>query len=153
MNKSWQVVFAFIVVFLAGGAIGAVFTLRYLTPPLPPRGVDSVQRVKPEEFGPAMIRRWMNSSQLGLTQAQREKIRPIIFDTAEDLQRAQIERTHDYVLLLEHMQDEIAAILTAPQRDKFYQMIQNQRNAMTQRERQRRAMQAAGPEAAPSASP
>ena len=141
MNKPWQVVLAFIVVFVSGGAIGSVFTLRYATAPAAKIDPNSIARAKPEEVGPFMMKRWLlNSNQLGLTPAQREKIRPIFFDTAEDLQRAQVERNHSYVLLLEHMQDEIAAVLTVPQRDKFYQLIQNQRNGLNQKERQRKAM-------------
>jgi Spy/CpxP family protein refolding chaperone len=143
VNKSWQVVLAFVVVFLAGGAIGSVFTLRFLTPPPPKVDPNSAVLAKPEEVGPVMLRRWLlNSNQLGLTAAQREKIRPIFFDTAEDLQRANVERNHSYFLLLEHMQDEIASLLTPAQRDKFYQLIQNQRDKLNRfvKERQRRAL-------------
>ena len=160
MNKSWQVVLAFLVVFVAGGAIGSVFTLRYAVPPAkPPEAAaadpTSIARAKPEDFGPQLMHRWLlNSNQLGLTQAQREKIRPIFFDTAEDLQRAREENQHSYVLLLEHMQDEIAANLTPAQRDKFYTLIQNQRdklNRYTKEMKRRAAMQQAAEQPAPTA--
>ena len=143
MNKSAQVVLAFIVVFLAGGAIGSVFTLRDLTPPAPKVDPNTAVHSRPEDIGPVMLRRWLlNSNQLGLTQDQREKIRPIFFDTAEDLRRAQIENAHSYTLLLEHMQDEIASVLTPSQRNQFYQLIQNQREKLNRytKELQRRAM-------------
>jgi Spy/CpxP family protein refolding chaperone len=149
VNKTWQVVLAFLVVFVAGGAIGSVFTLRLLAERRPAGqgpGTDpnSIARAKPEDFGPALMRRWLlNSNQLGLTPAQKEKIRPIFFDTAEDLQRDREENQHSIILLIEHMQDEIAANLTPEQRNKFYQLIQSQRDKMNRynKELKRRAMQ------------
>ena len=160
MNKTWQVVLAFLVVFVAGGAIGSVFTLRLAVMDKAPvtHGADpnSTARAKPEDFGPVLMRRWLlNSNQLGLTQEQREKIRPIFFDTAEDLQRAREESQHSYVLLIEHMQDEIAANLTPGQRDKFYSLIQNQREKLNRytKELKRRAMVQAEAMPAPAAKP
>ncbi len=162
MNKTWQVVLAFLVVFVAGGAIGAVFTLRLTVdhkPPVPVPAADpnSTARAKPEDFGPVLMRRWLlNSNQLALTPEQKEKIRPIFFDTAEDLQRAREESQHSYVLLIEHMQDEIAANLTPVQRDKFYSLIQNQRDKLNRytKELKRRAMlQAAEPAPEPAPAP
>lgn len=156
MKQAWQVVLAFLVVFVAGGAIGSVFALRYdfeHKPAVPPADPNSTARAKPEDFGPVLMRRWLlNSNQLGLTPEQKEKIRPIFFDTAEDLQRAREESQHSYILLIEHMQDEIAANLTPPQRDKFYQLIQNQReklNRYTKELRRRAAAQQQAAEPAP----
>lgn len=142
MNKSWQVVLAFIVVFLAGGAIGSVFTLRYAPTPkaqVVPAAVVGVAR--PEDFGPPLMRRWLlNTNQFKLTPAQREKIRLITFDTAEDMRRLQVENVNSGNLLIDHMQDEIASVLTQPQRDRYYQQIQLQRDkiAKFRQELQRR---------------
>ena len=159
MKQTWQVVLAFLVVFVAGGAIGSVFALRYdldHKPAVPAVDPNSTARAKPEDFGPVLMRRWLlNSNQLALTPEQKEKIRPIFFDTAEDLQRAREESQHGYILLIEHMQDEIAANLTAPQRDKFYQLIQNQREKLNRytKELQRRAKQQAAAQAGAAGKP
>lgn len=157
MNKTWQVVLAFLVVFVAGGAIGSVFTLRYAMEPKrggqgPAGDPNSLARAKPEDFGPALMRRWLlNSNQLGLTPEQKEQIRPIFFNTAENLQRGREENQHNIILLIEHMQDEIAANLTPAQRDKFYQLIQNQRDKLNRytKELKRRAMMQQAQEPAP----
>lgn len=141
MNKTWQVVLAYLVVFVAGGAVGGVFALRYAGEmqarwerPAPGR---------PEDFGPRLVGRWvLQNNQLDLTPAQKEKVRAIVWDTAEDLQRTRVETAHSAVLLLEYMQDQIDAVLTPEQRARFHQMVQNQREryARFTKEYQRRAM-------------
>ena len=122
MNKSWRVVVAFAVVFLFGGVIGAVCGLRFAPLPEPPRPPG-----RPEQFGAQLMRRWMNANQLALTPEQKQRIRPIIFDTAESLGRLRRDTGHSAELMIEHMQDEIAALLTPEQRDRFNVMIERQR--------------------------
>jgi Spy/CpxP family protein refolding chaperone len=125
MKQSWKIAVAFAVVFIFGAASGAVFALRYASihgpPRLPPR---------PEQFGPQLLRRWAFSRQLGLTQEQRQKIRPLILDTAEQLRRLRRDAWHNGELIIEHMQDEVAAVLTPDQRLRFDELIQAQRARM-----------------------
>ena len=134
MTQSWKVGVAFAVVFILGAASGAVFALRYSSahppPRLPPR---------PEQFGPQLLQRWAFSRQLGLTVEQRQKIRPLILETAEQLRRLRRDAWHSGELIIEHMQDEVAAVLTPDQRLKFEELIQAQRariNAYTRAQQQ-----------------
>lgn len=142
MNKTWQVVLAFLVVFAAGGAIGAVFALRFASDREAPAGRPPL--AKPEDFGPRLVGRWvLQNNQLDLTPAQKEQVRSIVWDTAEDLQRTRVETAHSAVLLLENMQDQIDAVLNPEQRVRFHQMVQNQRERFARftKEYQRRAME------------
>lgn len=124
MNKTWKVVLAFIVVFVAGAAFGGVLTLslgRLMATRLQPR---------PQAFGAQLMMQWMRSGQLDLTPEQREKVRPIVASTTEELRRLRREDAHNAQLLIERMQDQIGAILTPEQRNRFILMIQRQRERM-----------------------
>ena len=129
MNNIWKVGVAFVVVFIAGGTIGWVLTLRYVNPP-PWR-----QPTRPENFGAQLMRRWVQANRLGLSPAQQDAIRPVVNDTAEALRRLQRDNQHRAQLLIEQMQDQVAAQLTAAQRDTFNELI------LAQRERMRRFLQ------------
>jgi hypothetical protein len=126
MNRTWHVVVAFLVVFVAGGAIGTVYTLHY-GPKLPP----PAPLPQPEQFGPNLMRRWMNNN-LHLTPAQIARIRPMIRDAAEDIRRTQSESAHSTQLILEHMQDEIATVLDPEQRNQLDNMIDENRARLQQ---------------------
>lgn len=124
MNKTWKVVLAFIVVFVAGATFGGVLTLslgRLMAARLQPR---------PQAFGAQLMMQWMRSGQLDLTPEQREKVRPIVASTTEELRRLHREDAHNAQLLIERMQDQIGAILTPEQRNRFILMIQRQRERM-----------------------
>jgi Spy/CpxP family protein refolding chaperone len=143
VNKTWQVVLAFLVVFVAGGAIGSVFTLRLASAPSARTGNGQEKNGRPEEFGPRLVGRWiLQDNQLNLTAEQKEKIRPIIWDAAEDLQRTRVETAHSATLLLENMQDRISEVLNPEQQNRFHQMVENQRERFQRftRDYQRRAL-------------
>ena len=133
MNKTWQVVLAFLVVFVSGGAIGSIVELHY-GPKLPPPNVLP----RPEQFMPQLAKRCMNN-QLNLTAEQKVKIQPVIDDAAEDMRRLRSEATHSGELILEHMQDEIAVFLTPPQRIRFDNLIQTNRERLRQYSMQEQA--------------
>jgi Spy/CpxP family protein refolding chaperone len=146
MKQNWKIAVAFMIVFLAGGAIGSVFTLRFARPP-----VQQGRPTAPENFGVQLMQRWVRSNQLDLTPAQRQKIRPIVADTAEDLRRLRRESQHSAELMIEHMQDEIAAILTPDQQNRFNDLIDAQRRRMRQfiQFQQRQAAEPQAPQAPP----
>jgi Spy/CpxP family protein refolding chaperone len=136
MKQSWKIAIAFVVVFLAGGAIGSVLTLRFAKPPPPPALL-----AQPDNLNVHLMQRWMQFNQLNLTPAQREKIRPIIADGNEDVRRLLRENLHSEQLIIEHVQDEIAAILNPAQRNKFNDLIDSQRQKIEQfRQQQQRLM-------------
>jgi Spy/CpxP family protein refolding chaperone len=124
MNKTWHVVLAFLVVFVAGGAIGSVYELQY-GPRLPaPRALP-----RPEQFNAQLARRWMNN-QLNLTPAQRQKILPVINGAAEDMRRLRTESTHNGELIMDRMYDDISAVLNPAQRIRFDNLVNAARERM-----------------------
>lgn len=142
MNKNWKIIVAFLVVFVFGGVIGAVCALRVAPSPASPRPAS-----RPEQFDAQLMRRWTNGNQLGLTPEQRQRIRPIVFEAAESLRRLRRDTLHSEQLTIEHMQDEIAALLTPEQRQKFEAMIELQRARMQKfiQEQQQRKLRPAAP--------
>lgn len=121
MSKGWQVIGAFIVVFLAGGAVGIVFTLSWLADHVPAAHAapEPNAHAAPQEFNVQMLRRWINEGQLDLTPEQRQRILPILNEAGEDVQRLIRENQHSAILIIEHMQDEVELVLTPGQRLKF----------------------------------
>ena len=140
MNKSWKVILAFAVVFLAGGACGWVLTLRFAHPQVAPRAVN-----RPADFGVQLMMRWVRFNQLDLSDEQKEVIRPLVSTAAEQLRRLQRDDRHNAQLIIERMQDAIAAELTPGQRNRFDDLIRAQRqklNRFIQQQQWQRAMQA-----------
>ena len=127
MKQSWKIAIAFVVVFLAGGAIGSVFTLRYAKPPAPP-----APQAPPEQVNVHLLQRWLQFNQLRLTPWQRQRIRPIIADGNEDIRRLVRENLRNEQIIIEHVQDEIASILNPLQRKDFNDMIAIQRQRIEQ---------------------
>jgi Spy/CpxP family protein refolding chaperone len=127
MKQSWKIVVAFIVVFVAGGAIGSVFTLRYAKPPPPP-----APQAPPQQVNVHLLQRWLQVNQLRLAPWQRQRIRPIIADGNEDIRRLVRENLRNEQIIIEHVQDEIAAVLNPEQRKDFNDMIALQRQRIEQ---------------------
>lgn len=111
MNKPWKVVLVFIAVFLAGGLCGSAITLRVMKGPRPegrpPFRVEIMGRLE---------------KNLDLTEAQKEKIRPIVQRTQEEAQRLRRENVKDLAAVMERMHAELAAELTPEQRVKLEEM-------------------------------
>ncbi len=73
------------------------------------------------------MQRFLN--QIMPTPEQREKIRPLVYQAAEDLRRLRRDTAHSTELILERLQDQIVPLLTPEQRDRVDEMIQKSRNA------------------------
>jgi len=96
----------------------------------------------PEQFGPQLMQRFVN--QIRPTPDEREKIRPLVNQAAEDLRRLRRDTTHSTEMILEHLQDQISAILNPVQRDRFSDMVQGWRDKFQQfnlEQQQRQAQQ------------
>ena len=94
----------------------------------------------PEQLGPQLFRRLTN--QLGLTQEQRQKIRPIELRATEELNRLRRDSVHSTQVLIDKNEDEIRALLTPEQAAKFDTMVAAQRDriakfVLEQQKRQR----------------
>jgi len=75
----------------------------------------------PEQLGPQLFRRFTN--QLGLTQEQRQKIRPIEVRSIEEINRVRRDSVHSVQLLIDKTEDDIRAVLTSEQAAKFDVMV------------------------------
>jgi hypothetical protein len=144
VNKGWQVLLAFIVIFAAGGTFGALFMLRFT--------VDRAPRFAPGRPGPAnlplgfngqMLRNWIRSGQLELSADQIEKIMPLIRDAGQDYQRLTRENTLKGMVIIERLQDQVELILTPEQKAKFEELRVQQRARfqLYQQEQRRRWQQ------------
>jgi len=114
----------------------------------------------PGQFGPQLMQRFIN--QIQPTPEQRQQIRPLVYQSAEELRRLRRDTAHSTELILEQLQDKIAALLTPDQRDRFEQMIQRSREAfqkydlqqqMRQTQQRRQEQQQMAPEAQAAPSP
>ncbi|MEO5961736.1 MAG: hypothetical protein ABIR80_21695 [Opitutaceae bacterium] len=75
----------------------------------------------PPQFGPQLMRRF--TEQLNLSREQKMKIRPIATRTEEELRRIRRETQHNTELVIERMQDQVAALLTPEQRGRFDELV------------------------------
>ena len=89
-------------------------------------------RGPPEQINVHLLQRWLQFNQLNLTPWQRQRIRPIIADGNEDIRRLVRENLRNEQIIIEHVQDEIAAILNPAQRKDFNDMIALQRQRLEQ---------------------
>ncbi len=122
MDKTWKVVLVFIGIFAAGLVVGGLVTLRVVKSLAPPR------MGSPEQFGPQLIKRF--TTKLELTPDQQEKIKPIITQGAEELRQMRRTAWINSQAVIDRMEAEIAAQLTADQKVKFDQMLAEQRERM-----------------------
>jgi Spy/CpxP family protein refolding chaperone len=111
MNKPWKVILVFIGVFIAGGLCGSALTLRTMKVPRP----DGRPPVRFDIMGRL-------EKGLDLTEAQIEKIRPIVQRTQEETQRLRRENVRDLAAVMDRMHADLAAELTPEQRVKLEEM-------------------------------
>ena len=95
---------------------GGAATARGLTPP--------------EQFGPQLMQRYINQIQPRATNDQRDKIRFMVNQSAEELRRLRRDTAHSTELILQQLQDQIASVLTPEQRDRFTDAIARWRDAV-----------------------
>lgn len=117
MNKTLLVILAFLGVFVCGAAVGGVVTFRF--------GRQAVQKKAAEQIG---LQQWRKmGEQMELTAEQREKIRPLVVRAAQDRQTALKQAQ----VFNERLVDDVEALLTPEQREKF----QEQRKRQGEKER------------------
>ena len=122
MNKPWKVVLAFAGIFLAGIVVGGLVTLRVV------KHYAQQRLPAPDQFGPQLMRRF--ATQLDLTPEQKEKIKPIVMQGADELRQLRRSTEGTTRAVIERMQGEIAAVLTPEQKTKFDDLISQQRERM-----------------------
>jgi Spy/CpxP family protein refolding chaperone len=128
MAKTWQVVFAFIGIFMAGTFTGGLLALRIarqLAPQHPGFNQGAVEQFVPGQMGKL-------AQQLDLTKEQREKIRPIVQRSGEALRRLRQDAQRETHEILERMHDRVAVELTPEQLITFDKMREQQRQRFMQ---------------------
>jgi Spy/CpxP family protein refolding chaperone len=130
MEKSWKIILAFAGVFLAGAVCGGLVMQRAGNI-FRPAG-----RFAPAEgFWPQMLQRL--AARLDLTPEQREKIRPILRRTQEEVQTLRRAQFAGVGRAMERMHAEIDALLTPEQRVKLEELRSRFRERV---ERERREL-------------
>ncbi len=140
MDKPWKVILAFTGIFFAGLLVGGLVTLRW--------GKNFTQRQPMgEQFGPQLMQRLV--TQLDLTPAQQEKVKPIIDSAAEELKQLRRTTQRASAAVLVRMQGDIGAVLTPEQRAKFDTQVgqtrERIRHFMEERARRQKERQAPPP--------
>lgn len=155
MAKTWQVILATVAIFVAGlvtggaSAFGLVHWVAHHRGVLAGQGVGPfgmrTPNLQPQAFGPRLMRSF--EDQLDLTGEQRGRIELIVQRTAWQLGRQRRQVQLESALEMEKMQDDVASVLTPDQREKFEQLIREQRARL--QEVKARARQAPAEESAP----
>lgn len=133
MNKPWKIILVLAGIFAAGGVTGGFLTLKACRDQIANRPV-------PEEWEPKHLKKL--SDRLGLTEEQKEQVRPIIRSRMGDLYRLRNESMAETRVVVEAMQREISEKLTPEQRIKFAEMNRELREKREARERHEREKKA-----------
>jgi Spy/CpxP family protein refolding chaperone len=124
MNKPWKVILAFLGVFLAGAVFGGFISMRAAK-----RFMGNATPREPGapggQFSPQILKRL--TERLGLTPEQQEKIRPILKQTEEEMRRLRQAGFRETIAVAEHMNEQMAALLTPEQKTKLDAMHQEMR--------------------------
>jgi hypothetical protein len=109
-----------------------------------PAGQPGRTLPSPEQFGPQLMQRFVNQIQPRASNEERDKIRPMVNQAAEELRRLRRDTAHSTELILQRLQDQIAGVLTPEQRDHFTDAIARWRDAIQKynNEQQQRQAQA-----------
>jgi Spy/CpxP family protein refolding chaperone len=146
MEKTWQVIAAFVGIFIAGTVTGGLLTMRivkqlapqhpaaYAGNPGNPGGAGRPNIV--DQFAPAQLR--MLAQQLDLTKEQRETLRPILMRTGDTLRRLRQDTQRETRDIVERMHTQIAAVLTPEQTAKFVEIRRWQQQRMFQDQQDRK---------------
>ncbi len=135
MGQTWKAILAFTGIFIAGAVFGGFMTLRFYPQPKPAalavqKFPMPLERVTPQILGRLAHR-------LELTDAQKEKIRPIIAQADREMRRLRQESFKATLTVSKEMYAQVARELTPEQAEKLEQMQQEMRERIMQ-DRQRR---------------
>lgn len=131
MNPKFAKVLAGLVLFASGAVVG-FFGSRLLGD----RGPLTLLHGDPRHFAEMVLHRL--SGELDLTEAQRDKLRPMIMDTARKINAIRLEQEPKIRALIDKGKEDTKALLTPEQREKFTAI-------MERLEARRKAMERFGP--------
>jgi Spy/CpxP family protein refolding chaperone len=146
MTLNWKILAAFTGIFLAGAVAGGFVSARMIRH-------FAEKRFTPDQFGPQQMKKF--TEQLNLTPEQREKIRPVILQTAEDLKKVRRDAFKATTELFERMEAGIAKELTDAQRAQLRDIQEKERERRKQwmLERAKRGDARPGPDGPPPGPP
>ena len=121
MNKPWKLVLLLVGIFLAGGATGALLTVKF------GRNWMS-QRPAPGQWGDGHLRRL--AQRLELKPEQVDQLKPVIRRNMEELAKLRNDSMAETRAVFERMEREISALLTPEQRAKFDETNREMRDRM-----------------------
>ena len=140
MNKPWKVILAFLGVFLAGAVFGGFISMRAAK-----RFMGNATPREPGapggQFSPQILKRL--TERLRGTPEQQEKMRPILKQTEEEMRRLRQAGFRETIAVAEHMNEQMAALLTPEQKTKLDAMHQEMRERWS-KDRTRRWGERAG---------
>lgn len=119
MDKSWKVIFSFVVVFAAGAVVGGVFTQSRAESQRKERSKDG-ERGR-QQFYDRAIRHY--TERLNLTPEQVDLIRPVLEAVGNEMRRVRTDWSKNTASVAEEMNKSIAAILTPEQIIEFEKHI------------------------------
>ncbi|MBW8782622.1 MAG: hypothetical protein JF599_12165 [Verrucomicrobia bacterium] len=123
MTLNWKIFAVFTGIFIAGAVTGGFVSARMIRH-------FAEKRFTPDQFGPQQMKKF--TEQLNLTPEQREKIRPVILQTAEDLKKVRRDAFKASTELFEHMEAGIAKELTDAQRAQLREIQEKERERRKQ---------------------
>jgi hypothetical protein len=115
------------VIFIAGAVSGSVITLRKAQAKSQPPSMEKVCHKMQDSL----------KVKLGLTDEQFAKVRPILDQTAQDIQRIHGRTMQDIDAALRRSHDELAKHLTEEQKQKLVEMDAERRDWMMRRAKKR----------------
>lgn len=137
MNRTVKLSFFCAGIFACGVVAGGLGVRKCIKPPAPPAKENSQ-----EGFGPQQLRRF--TTELGLTEPQKEALLPILEKTGEELRQLRRESFRQTSSVIEAMEASVAELLTPAQREKLVVLQTEQRARMKARMEERNRRKAEG---------
>jgi Spy/CpxP family protein refolding chaperone len=137
MNKPWKLVLLLAGIFLAGGATGALLTVKL--------GRNwGAARPGPGQWSDGHLRRL--AQRLELQPGQIDQLKPVIRRNMEEIARLRAESMTQTRAVFDRMEREISALLTPEQRIKFEESNREMRERMRKFMQKRAGAPGQGPE-------
>jgi Spy/CpxP family protein refolding chaperone len=144
MNRTLKLSLLCAGIFTCGVVAGGLGARKFIHAP-PTRPHQPQGGGQPEGFGPQQLRRL--SDELGLSEAQKEKLLPILEKAGDELRQLRRESWRQSSVILQGMEAAVAELLTPEQREKLA-VLQAEREARMKarmEERNRRKTEGAEP--------
>lgn len=141
MNRTLKLSLLCAGIFACGVVVGGLGARKFIKPPHHPQPPAPGQQ---EGFGPQQLRRL--SGELGLSEAQRETLLPILEKAGDELRHLRRESWRQSSVIIEAMEAAVAEQLTPEQREKLAVLQAEQKARIKARMEERNRRKAEGGE-------